>query len=250
MNAMKKLLPAVVLLAVAGPWVPAGAPGDEPPTEIRLGKPKPPAPPPDPAIERAAERFLAARQSASVDRSKEPAARRWIPGAVKVDAATLIGSPGQTLVAFDFGQGGVERLGVGGFRLKAYLLFADDQGRVVESRDEVLTFVGSGNNYVCGSLKTAGAMRWNPDDVQKSADRLKSREAFDRADAFLRSWVKQQKRTAAYSMQDFYPVGPGKIQIPCLRFTAQFGKRGYDVIDSPIIMRRGPRGFEVELAAN
>ncbi|TMQ51103.1 MAG: hypothetical protein E6K71_00860 [Candidatus Eisenbacteria bacterium] len=248
MNAMKRLIPALVLLAAG--FAPAGAPGDEPPTEIRLGKPKAPAPRPDPSYARAAERFLAARQSASIDRSREPAARRWLPKAVKVDTATLIGSPGQRLVAFQLPEGGIEPLGIGGFRATVYLLFADAQGRVAETRDEVLTFVGSRETYVCGALKTASTMRWDSEDVRKSAERLHSREAYERADEFLKDWVNQQRRTAAYSMQDFYPAGSGKIMIPCLRFTAEVGKRGYEVLDSPIIMKRGPRGYQIEIASN
>jgi len=248
MNSMRRLIPALILAAAA--FAPAGAPGDEPPTEIRLGKPKPQAWRPDPALTRAAERFLAARQSASMDRSREPAARRWLPKAVKVDTATLIGSPGQTLVAFQFPEGGIEPLGVGGFRVTVYLLFADAQGRVAETRDEVLTFVGSRETYVCGSIKTASSMRWDADEVQKSADRLRSREAYDRADEFLKTWAMRVQGTAAYSMQDFYPAGSGKIMIPCLRFTAEVGKRGYEVLDSPLIMKRGPNGYQAELASN
>ena len=248
MNAMRRLIPALILVAAA--FAPAGAPGDEPPTEIRLGKPRPAPWRPDPALVRTAERFLAARQSASMDRSREPAARRWLPKAMKVDTATLIGSPGQALVAFQFPEGGVEPLGVGGFRVTAYLLFADAQGRVAETRDEVLTFVGSRETYVCGSLKTASSMRWDTEEVQKSADRLHSREAYDRADEFLKGWAKGTRGTAAYSMQDFYPGGSGKIMIPCIRFTAEAGKRGYEVLDEPLIMRRGPKGYQVELASN
>jgi len=58
MNAIRNLIPALILAAAA--LAPAGAPGDEPPTEIRLGKPRPQAPRPDPSLTRAAERFLAA----------------------------------------------------------------------------------------------------------------------------------------------------------------------------------------------
>jgi len=248
MNAMRNLIPALILAAAA--FAPAGAPGDEPPTEIRLGKPKPAPWRPDPALTRAAERFLAARQTASMDRTREPAARRWLPKAVKVDTATLVGKPGQTLVAFQFPEGGIEPLGVGGFRVTVYLLFADAQGRVAETRDEVLTFVGSRETYVCGALKTASSMRWDFEEVQKSADRLHSREAYDRADEFLKSWAMRVQGTAAYSMQDFYPAGSGKFMVPCLRFTAEVGKRGYEVLDSPLIMKRGPKGYQVELASN
>ncbi len=248
MNAMRRLIPALALVAAA--FAPAGAPGDEPPTEIRLGKPRQEVKRPDPRYGRAAERFLAARQSASVDRSREPAARRWIPKAVKVDTATLIGSPGERLAAFDFPEGGIEPLGIGGFRVTVYLLFSDPQGHVTETRDEVLTFVGSGETYVCGSLKTASSMRWDSEEVRKSAERMHSRDAYDRAEEYLKGWAREQRGPAAFSMQDFYPGGSGKIMVPCLRFTSAMGKRGYQVLDSALIMRRGPKGYLIELASD
>jgi hypothetical protein len=247
---MRRILSIIVLFLAAIPFGPSGAPGGESPTEIRIGKAPPPAPRPDPAYARAAERFLAARQGASLDRSREPGVRRWLAAAVKADAATLIGAPGQTLVAFDFKDGGIQRLASGAFRISAYLLFADRQGRVVESRDETLILVGGPTTFVCASLKTASVMHWDSGEVVKTAEQLKSRDALEQADEFLRIWAKQQARSAAYSIEDIYPAGYGKIMIPCLKFTAEFGKRGYDVVDSPIIMRRGPRGYQFDPPAN
>ena len=251
---MRRLLGILVVFFAAiplgGPSGAPGAPGVEAPTEIHIGKAPPPAPRPDPAYARAVERFLAARQDASQDRSREPAARRWLARAVKADAATLIGAPGQTLVAFDFKEGGIERLASGAFRISVYLLFADHQGRVVESRDETIILVGGPGTFICASLKTASVMHWDSSEVMKTADQLRSREALERADEALKSWVKQQARSAAYSIEDIYPAGNGKIMIPCLKFTAEAGKRGYDVLDSPIIMRRGTRGYQIEPPAN
>ena len=245
-----KSLPALILLAIATPRASSVAPAEEAPAEIRIGKAPRPAPKPDPAQMRAVEGFLAARQSASIDRSRAPAARRWLTGAVKVDAATLAGESGQTLVAFDFTDGSIERMGEGRFRASAYLLFADRHGRVTESRDEVLTFSGGGQGYGCTSLKTASVMHWDSEEVVKSADRLRSRQALDQADEFLRAWATRQTRLGAYSIEGVYPAGASRIMIPCLKFTAELGKRGYDVVDSPIMMRRGPKGYQIEPVAN
>lgn len=245
---MKRFL-GVMLLLAAVPFGPSGAPGGEAPAEIRIGKALPPAPKFDPAGARAVERFLAARQSASVDRSREAAVRRWLAPAVKADAATLIGAPGLTLTAFDFKDAGIQRLAGGAFRISVYLLFADRQGRVVESRDETLILVGGPNTFVCASLKTAGVMHWDSGEVVKTAVRLRSRDALERADESLKIWAGQETHSAAYSIEDIYPAGYGKVMIPCLKFTAEFGKRGYDVVDSPIIMRRGSRGYQFESAA-
>ena len=63
----------------------------------------------------------------------------------------------------------IVRLEGGRFRVPVYLLFADRQGRVTESRDEVLTFTGGGGGTICASLKTASVMRWDSGEVVKSA---------------------------------------------------------------------------------
>jgi hypothetical protein len=250
---MTLILSTVLLIALALPCgAPAAprAPADEAVSEIRLGKAPAPAPKPDPVITRAVERFLAARQAASVDRSREPAARRLLGAATKVDAAALIGRPGETLVAFDFRDGGIVRLESGRFRVPVYLLFADKQGRIVESRDEALTFAGGAGGYMCTSLKATNVMSWDFSEAVKSADRLRARDAVERGNEFLLDWARRQTRPAGYSIEDVYAAGAARVMIPCLRFTAEFGKRGYDVVDSPLIMRRGPRGYRIEPAAN
>ncbi len=250
MAAVIRRISALMLLVFTVALVVPLASASEAPTEIRLGKPASPAPKADPAAVRAVERFFAARQSASMDRSRLPAARRWLTAAVKADPSVLAGEPGQTLVAFDFTDGAIERLGSGHFRVSVYLLFADREGKVAESRDEVLTFTGQSGSYVCASLRTTNVMHWDMAEVVKSAERLHSSKALETADQFLKGWTRQQNRLAAYSIEDAYPAGAGRIMIPCLKFTAAIGTRGYDVVDSPIMMRRGPRGFQIEPVAN
>ena len=255
MRHVMRLMPPVILLLLATA-LPCGAPGtprapaDQAISEIRLGKAPVPASKPDPTTTRAVERFLAARQSASVDRYREAGARRLLSGAVKVDAATLAGKPGQTMVAFDYRDGAMERLGTGRFRVQVYLLFADVSGRVVESRDEALTFTGGAGGYLCTSLKTVSMMSWDSNEAFKSASRLRARDALERANEFLLDWAKRQTSPAGYSIEDVYAAGAARVMIPCLRFTAEFGKRGYDVVDSPLIMRRGLKGYRLEPAAN
>ncbi len=245
-------LSAMILLAFtvacAAPAPRASA--SDAPAEIRLGKQTAPAPKPDPATMRAVERFFAARQSASLDRTRLAAARRLVTAAVRADDATLAGAPGQILEAFDFNDGAIEQLAKGRFRVTVYLLFADHQGRVVESRDEALVFTSQGSSYVCASLKTTNLMRWDSNEVVKGAARLKASQALDRANESLQGWTRQQSRLAAYSIEDVFPAGSGRIMIPCLKFTAEPGKRGYDVVDSPIMIRRGPRGYQIEPPAN
>ena len=67
-----------------------------------------------------------------------------------------------------------------------------------------------------------------------------------RAQEFLHAWAQRQRQASAYSIEDIYRADAGKLLIPCLRFTAESGKRGYDVIDSPLVASKGPSGFRVE----
>jgi hypothetical protein len=242
-------LKVLVFLAVMTPCFSSGVLAEEAPREIRLGQPPPAAAQPDQAEVRAIERFLAARQSGSLDRSRD-AARRFLVGGTKVDAATLVGERGETLAAFDFSDAAIVHLTSGRFRVPVYLLFTDGNGRVTRSRDEDLTFDGGRGGFACSSIKVRSSMSWDSEEITKSADRLHAREALDRADDFLRTWAKRQTRQVAYSISDIYPDVPARIVIPCLRFTAQLGKRGYDVVDMPLMMSNGPNGYQLEPAAN
>ena len=242
---------AVPMRIVLGSFLAAAFLACGAPAEIRLGKAaSADTPKADPAQVRAVERFYAARQSASLDRARLGAARALIVGGAKMDAATLAGDPGRMLLAFDFPDGAVERLAPGRFRVSVYVLFADRQGRVVQSRDEIVTFAGERSGYTCASLKIASLMQWTSEHVEKTAARLHVSQALDHADEILNEWATQQKQLAAYSIEDVYPTGVNRVMIPCLAFSATAGTRGYDVVDTPIMMRRGSKGFEVESPAN
>lgn len=243
MRAFQRALLGSILLAIF--LAPSHRVVAGPPAEIRLGKAPQPSPQADPAQIRAIERFFSARQSASVDRTRLKAVRGMMSGTA-LDGAVLAGDPGHVLTAFDFTDGAVERMGNGRFRVTVYLLFADRQGRVVESRDEALTFSGQ----TCTSLKIVNTMRWGSEEVEKSAHRLHVEQALDRADEFLQEWATKQTRLAAFSIEDVYPTGVNRVMIPTLQFAATAGKRGYDVVDAPIMIRRGSKGYMIEPRAN
>jgi hypothetical protein len=164
----------------------------------------------------------------------------------KVDDATLTGSKGERIVAFDFHDATIDAAGTGRFTVSVYLLFADREGRVTESRDELLTFVGDHGSILCASLKPTNVMIWDSDEIERSADSLQARGALERASEFLDAWSARQKRMTAHSIEDIYRADAGKLLIPCLRFTAEIGKRGYEVLDSPLVASPGPDGFRVE----
>ena len=109
---------------------------------------------------------------------------------------------------------------------------------------------GGGKDSFWPWESAAGVMSWDSGEALKSADRLRARDALERGNEFLLDWAKRQTRPAGYSIEDVYAAGAMRVMIPCLRFTAEFGKRGYDVVDSPLIMRRGPKGYRLEPAAN
>ena len=56
------------------------------------------------------------------------------------------------------------------------------------------------------------------------------------------------------STYTFKGLAPGQHELVAVigygDHSAMAGKRGYDVVDTPIMMRRGSRGFEVESPAN
>jgi len=243
------MFPLLFATLVGGAPHGVAAPSD-PPTEIRLGKTAAPAPKADPAQVRAIQNFFTARQNASLDRTHLPTARRMIAGGAAMDATLLAGEPGQMLAAFDFTDGAIERLPSGRFRVSVYVLFSDRQGRVVQSRNEVLTFAPSAGYASCLSLKATNVMRWDNEAVVKTAARLHVSQALERADDFLREWATQQRDVAAYSIEDVYPTGVNRVMIPCLQFSAIPGKRGYDVVDAPLMMRKGPKGYQLEPQAN
>lgn len=165
---------------------------------------------------------------------------------VKVDESALVGGEGQRLVAFDFHDAAIEQASAGRFTVSVYLLFADREGRVTESRDEALTFSGERGAYVCTSLKATNVMIWDSTEIERSAESLQAKDALARAQEFLQAWAQRQRQASAYSIEDIYRADAGKLLIPCLRFTAESGKRGYDVIDSPLVASKGPSGFRVE----
>jgi len=238
-------LAAIAPVALADPATPELAP-----FEINLGKAKAPPPKADPAKVRAVERFLAARQGASLDGARRTEARRMLSAGAKVDDSALMGAKGQKIVAFDFHDAAIDAAGSGRFTVSVYLLFADPKGRVTESRDEMLTFSEDHGSYICMSLKPTNVMLWDSTDIERSADSLQARGALDRAAEFLEAWSERQKQMTAHSIEDIYRADAGKLLIPCLRFTAEIGRRGYEVIDSPLVASQGPGGFRVESSSN
>ena len=232
---MRRGLLVLFLLFHGAPAVAASEPFD-----IHLGTPTPPPPSPDRGRIAVVERFLAARQAGSRSPSQGGGARALL--AAKADRETLFGPHSGTLVAYDFHDQSVQPTGRGRFRVDVYLLFADKDGVVEESRNETLTFEARGQGYVCTSIRPTGTIQWDQNGVAKSADAIGVEEALARAENVLHAWKERQEWNAAYSVADVKRAEDGSVLVQCLRFTASRGRRGFDAKDSTLVLRKEASG--------
>jgi hypothetical protein len=239
---MKRIFAPMLLASLLA--VPAFAGSDV--TEIRLGKEPPPPPRVDPAKVHAVTRFLGARQAASLDASRRGEARRLITPGAGADEATLVGAKGTRIIAFDFKDEALEPLGGGRFEVPVFILFADRTGSIVESRDERLTFAAQGGDFRCVSLKQINVMAWDKDAIEEEAASMNAKPALDRAEAFLREWAEREPRASGFSVKDLQKTDKGTLLVQCRRFTAEVGRRGYDVIDSPLVLTQSAGEYRVE----
>jgi hypothetical protein len=237
---MRRLLPLLLTALLAAPAL-AGS-GD---FDIQLGKAPPPRPPVDRAKVSVVERFLAAREAGSQSRRHRGEARSML--ASKADDTVLFGPRYAGLVAYDFHDRSIRGAGKGAFHVDVYLLFADKDGVVQESRDETLTFAARAKGYVCTSVRPTSTIRWDLDGVARAADSLGAQDALARARNALHAWAERQQWNAAYSVADLSRGEDGRIYVQCLRFTAGRGRRGIDATDSTLVLtRERTGGFRID----
>jgi hypothetical protein len=204
--------------------------------EIHLGSPSA-APSLDRSKIEAIESFLAARQDGSIDRSLAERVRTRLQTAEDVPAATLFGPKDGTLAAFDFQDNAIEPV-ENGFRVPVTLLFTDKDGRIVEARDESLTFTHEGGATVCTDLRTTNVVSWGGDGVRAAAKMAGTEWELDRVERHLREWSTDRDDLAGYSVSSVKSRGDGSFLVNCLRYEARPGRRGYRVDTSPIVLRR------------
>lgn len=243
------LLVLLVLVAAAPAFAGANAGSDASAgsaTEIRLGE-APPAPPTvDPTRVNAIERFLAARQDGSAARATGRSAKLAAMAPRSATAEDLYGPKGARLVAFDFKNESIEPDGAGRFQVTAYLIFADEAGQVVESRDETLVFAGTKGAWSCASRKTTASISWDSDGVVDAAASLGVSEELRWARAHLRGWTATRRHELAYSLSDVMKEGDGRVVVQCLRFSADAGRRGFGVDSAPVVLTRDGGTLRVE----
>ena len=214
-------------------------------TEIRLGAPDPAPTPVDKAKVNAVERFLAARQTGSIDRDLAPRARSLLRTKERVDDPTLLGPKGSILAAFDFHDEAIEAAAPGRFHVSVFLLFANPAGQVVESRDETLTFSKAGDSYICEALRVTNTIVWSQEEVLEAARSLGASRELDEAQRYVQSTASKSRRVA-YSLADVQKGADGKVVVQCLRFKSDPGRRGIDVSTAPIVLSRSDDSVRVE----
>ncbi len=209
-------------------------------TEIRLGHAPPPQPSADHSRVNAVERFLAARQDGSAARAVGRSVKLAAMAPRSATAEDLYGPPAARLVAFDFKNESIEPAGAGRFQVTAFLLFADESGQVVESRDESLVFSGSSGAWSCVSRQTTASMSWNSDGVLDTASSLGVSAELRHAHTHLRDWTVGRGRGQglSYSVADIGKEREGRVVVQCLRFTSTAGKRGFGVDNAPVVLTR------------
>ena len=205
-------------------------------TEIRLGTTVA-APASDRTKIQAVESFLAARQDGSIDPSLAHRARSRVRTGEEVPSTTLFGPKGAVLAAFDFGEEAIVPEG-DGFRVSMYVLFTDREGRIVESRDELLTFSHGDGSYVCTSLRPTNIISWKDEGVRDAAKLAGAEWELERVERHLRQWSTDRKDLAGYSVSSLRPQEDGSFLVHCLRYESRPGHRGYRVDSSPITLRR------------
>ena len=253
-----RLAPLLLTVALAAPIasipvsVPAVARADSaaveaPATEIRLGNPAPAPRKPDPARSKAVERFLSARQDASADRLLAARLRRGLATKEQVSDEILAGPRGATLVAFDFDDADIPRASArpARFAVTATLLFASEDGQMVETRGEELTFVPSGGGYACAKIVPTNVISWN------------SQTAFERAvDAGIAREMEKLKshwrrsddpgQLIGFSLSDVERRADGDVVVSCLRYTSSPGRRGFESDSAWVVITEQNGSFQLK----
>ena len=192
----------------------------------------------------AVESFLAARQDGSIDPSLAERVRSRLRTTEEVPTTALFGPKGATLAAFDFREEAIVQE-ADEFRVPVYLLFTDKSGRVVETRDESLTFSPGDGSYVCTGLRATNVISWNDESVRAAAKKANAEWELERVERHLREWTADRNDLAGYSVSSVRPRGDGSFLVTCMRYESQPGQRGYRVDVSPIVLRRSGDSIRV-----
>jgi len=260
-----RLAPLLLTVALAAPLAPVSASSpsvartDSPSdaatgaatggvTEIRLvGDPDPAPPKPDGARSKAIERFLSARQDASVDRVLTARLRRELATREQVTDEVLAGPRGGTLIAFDFDDADVPRAGARAerFDVTASLLFASPDGQVVETRDERLTFVPSGGGYACAKIVPTNVISWDSQEALDHATEAGVAREMDHLKAYWRGPA-DPNRLVAFSLSDVKRASGGDVVISCIRYIARPGRRGYESDTASVVVTKQDGAFRIK----
>lgn len=208
--------------------------------------PVPPPAPPDMARSGAVEDFLAARQDASIDRSLAARLRRELATRGSVPDEVLLGPAGASMIAFDYDDGDIYRAEdrAGGFNVTATALFASPDGQVIETRDEELTFVPSGEGYACVRIVPTNVISWDATVAQRASDAGIARD-LDRLKEYWRR-PENPEQVVAFSISDVERRPGGDVVVSCLRYTANPGQRGFETNAASVVITKQDGSFQLE----
>lgn len=214
---------------------------------IRLGEAPPTPTAADPTTVQAVERFLVARQEASVSRIKSSDLRRRMAGSRQFDDEILAGPRGAILLAFDFEDADLPARAarVSRFRIPVYLLFTKEDGEVVESRTEQLTFVAAGGGWACADIVPTDVVSW---DVSGTIDEANAAGIGAQLDV-LRQHLQSSSRhdsLVGYSLADVERGGDGRVIVHCIRYSAARGRRGFEVEDEPVVLVKHDGSYRID----
>jgi len=208
--------------------------------------PEPPPPPPDIARSAAVEEFLSARQDASIDHSLAAQVRREMTTQAHVPDDVLTGPSGASMAAFDFDDDDIRRAEdhAGRFSVTATVLFASADGQIIESRDEELTFVPSGDGYACATIAPTNVISWEATAAQRAADAGIARDM----EGLKEYWRRPSNpgQSVAYSVSDVERRPDGDVVVSCLRYTASPGKRGFETESASVVITKQDGSFQLK----
>jgi hypothetical protein len=239
---MKRVLLGILLLLLAAPAVASTAAPQPGLADIVLGAPSPPPAQADPAQVKAVDRFLAARQEGSIHHKRQDEARRLLAMKARPSQEILFGPRGTTISAYDFENESIEAMDRSHFRVPIYMIVANPDGQVVESRTEMLTFERADDGWRCSDLRSIDFIQWWPESLSDAASSQGAAEEYMRVRAYLRETRSHDRQALAYSLADIERTDD-RVVVQCLRFASDVGKRGFRVNDTPIVLSRSADGL-------
>jgi hypothetical protein len=148
------------------------------------------------------------------------------------------------MIAFDYDDADILRAEdrAGRFSVTATVLFASPDGQVIETRDEELTFVPSGEGYACVRVVPTNVISWDATAAQRASDAGIARD-LDRLKEYWRR-PENPEQVVAFSISDVERRSGGDVVVSCLRYTANPGQRGFETNATSVVITKQDGSFQ------